>query len=55
MVEVGIGSDLVVDANTLHVVNLGSGELIGVLNWTLSNFLIQNRHVNGLLNGTLIV
>ena len=54
MVKVSIGTDLVLYTDSLHVVDLGSRELVSVLNWTLSDLLIQNSHVDGLLNGFLI-
>jgi hypothetical protein len=40
LVEVAVGADVVLDLKTLHVVNLGPTQLVGVLDRTLAHFLI---------------
>lgn len=51
LVEVGVRSDLVLHPNALHVDDLGSRELVGVLDGALADFLIENGLVDALCNG----
>ena len=50
LVEISVRAYLILNADALHVVNFSSRELVRILNWTLANLLIQNGHVDSLLD-----
>ena len=54
MVEISVGANLISNSDSLHIVDLGSRELVRILNWALADLLIENGHVDGLLNGCLV-
>ena len=54
MIKISISTNLVLYADSLHVVDLGSGELVSVLDWTLADLLIQNSHVDSLLDSGFV-
>ena len=53
LIEIAIRADLVSNSNAFHINDLGTGELISVLDWTLANLLVTDRIVNSVLNGGL--
>ena len=55
LIKVGIAAHLVLYPNAFHVVDLGSAKLVGILNGTLANFLVENSHVYVVLYGLVVV
>ena len=54
LVEVLIRPHLVLHSDALHIVDLGSRELICVLDGTFADLLVQNGLVDRLTNGVLL-
>ena len=54
MVEISVGANLISNSDSLHIVDLGSRELVRILNWALADLLIENSHVDSLLNCCLV-
>ena len=55
MVKIVVGADLVSHTHTLHVIDLGSGELVGVLDRALSHLLVTDGIVDRVVDGRLVV
>ena len=53
MVEVAVRADLISDADTFHVNDLGARKLVSVLDRTLANLLVTDSIVNSVLYSTL--
>lgn len=54
MVKVLVGAHLISDADALHVDDLCAGQLVSVLNGTLTHLLVADGVVDSILNRVLI-
>ena len=54
LVEVSVRTNLICNSDSFHIVDLRSRKLVRILNWALADLLIENGHVDGLLNGCLV-